>query len=303
MIQKIVKIILLITVFCRINIATAAIEIHESGGMIYIENATVTELEQLFSKFNYNRFHLLKNNAYPALFVKTLPSDFAKIKQANRRNELFIRILVPLALKINEEILNERSTLLRLERHYQQTGKLSAEEIKKLEKLALKYDYFTRKKGNDRIATQLTNLKRRINVIPPSIFVATAAMETNWGTSRIAQQANSLYKEKIWYTDEGLTPEENPNDGYKFKIFDSLSESMRSFALNFNSDIKYKAAWITREQMLLRRDFLLGESMAYSLSSSSNLPNFAGIINYTTAFYDLQSLDLGELKKGLKYEP
>ncbi len=302
MIKKVIKIIMLLIFLCRVPNAAAEIKVHESGGMIYIENVTVTELQQLYAKYHYTRFHLLKDNAYPALFVKTLPSDFQEIKQANRRNELFIRILTPLALKINEEITNERSTLLRLERHYNQKGSLTAEEIKKLENLAAKYDYFTRMTGNERISTQLTNLKRRINIIPPSIFIATAAMETNWGTSRVAKLANSLYKEKVWYSDEGLEPEHGEED-YKFKIFDSLIESMRSFALTFNSNIKYYPAWLTREQMIQRRDFLLGESMAYSLSASSNLPNFAGILNYTTAFYDLLSLDIGELKKGLKYEP
>lgn len=305
MMRKLIKIILLTLTLLQIPSAIASINIHENGGMIYIENATVAELEQLFAKYQYTRFHLLKDNAFPAFLVKNLPTDFQDIPQASRRNELFIRILTPLALKINEEILNERNTLLRLERHYNKEETLTPEEVQKLENLATKYGYFTRMKGNKRITAQLTNLKRRINIIPPSIFVAVSAMETNWGTSRITQQANSLYKEKVWYTDEGIDPEkeEDKKDGYKFKIFDSLIESMRSFALTFNSDIKYYPVWLTREQMALRRDFILGESIAYSLSSASNLPNFAGILNYTTAFYDLLSLDVGELKKGLKYEP
>ena len=151
----------------------------------------------------------MDGDAYPAIFVRTLPRDFPQIKSQKYRNELFIRILAPLALKINEEILNERNTVLRLERHFKSSGSLSPADTRKLENLALKYDYFTRLKGSERTAAQLQNLKLRIDAVPPSILIAAAAMESNWGFSRVAREANSLYKEKVWYTGEALEHAEN----------------------------------------------------------------------------------------------
>lgn len=282
--------------------ATAEIKTHETGGILYVENATVKETEELFKKYGYTRFLALQDNAYPAIFLKTLPVDFRDIKSQKYRNELFIRIITPLALKINEEILNERQTLLRIERYFKKDNKLSAQDTEKLEELALKYDFFTRLKGEGRIALQIKNLKLRIQPIPPSIFVAAAAMESNWGFSRVANVANSLYKEKLWYTAEGLEPLENKNDGYRFKIFDSLIEGMRSYALTFNSNINYETIWNARDGLIKRRGFAIGESIAYALSTASNLPNYNGILDYTAAFYDLLALDLGHLKKGLTNE-
>ncbi len=275
----------------------AQIKIKQYGGMTYIENATVAELEAVFAKYKYKRFRALDDNAYPAIFVKTLPLDFQEISSQKYRNELFIRILTPLALKINEEISNERNALLKLEQKFIKNKTLSTKEIEKLETLAIKYDFFTREKDNTRIDLQFQNLKRRINIIPPSIFIAAAAMESNWGFSRPAKLANSLYKEKVWFTNEGLEPLENKDDGYRFKIFDSLIESMRSFALTFNSNINYEHAWSARDGMIERIGAVLGENIAYSLSNSSNLPNFVGILDYTTAFYDLFALDIGHLKR------
>lgn len=277
----------------------AEVKINEAGGILYLENMTTAETEQIFNKFGYTRFLALKDHAYPAIFLKTLPIDFQQIKSQKYRNELFIRILTPLALKINEEILNERDTLLRIERHYNENPELSAEDKKKLEELAVKYDFFTRLAGKERIMAQISALKLRINIIPPSIFIAAAAMESNWGSSRVANLANSLYKEKLWYTKEGLEPLENKDDGYRFKIFDSLMDCMRSFAHTFNSNIKYQTVWIARNSQMNRHGFAIGESIAYTLSTASELPNYVGIIDYTTAFYDLLSLDLGHLKKGL----
>lgn len=270
----------------------------EFGGAIYVEDANVREVEELFKKNHYERFRALDNNEYPAIFLKTLPTDFQEIKSQKYRNELFIRILAPLAIKVNEEISNERNSLLRIERHYNENKKLTEEEISKLENLATKYDFFTRAKGNQRIEVQIENLKKRIDIIPPSILIAVAAMESNWGFSRTAKEANSLYKEKVWFTTEGLEPLENKEDGYRFKIFDSLLASMQSFALSFNSNINYTNVWQAREGFAARHGIIIGESIAYTLSQSSNLPNFAGILDYTTAYYDLLAIDMGHLKRG-----
>ncbi len=295
------KAVILLAIFLSLPLsAFAEIKIREAGGMLYVENATVKETENLFAKYGYTRFLSLQDSAYPAILLKTLPTDFQNIKSQKYRNELFIRIVTPLALKINEEISNERETLLRIERHFLKDNTLNEADSQKLEELALKYDFFTRLKGIERTASQLKNLKLRIQPIPPSILVAAAAMESNWGFSRIANEAHSLYKEKIWYTDEGLEPLENKNDGYRFKIFDSLIEGMRSYALTFNSNINYETIWNARDGLIKRRGFAIGESIAYALSTASNLPNYNGILDYTAAFYDLLALDMGHLKKGLQ---
>lgn len=297
MIKKLYTLITLLTFLLFSSPSFAKMKVTEYGDIIYVENATVSELEELYSKHNYKRFRALDDDAYPAIFVKTLPLDFQEIPLQKYRNELFIRILTPLALKINEEITNERNALLRIEKSYLKNKKLPPNELEKLENFATKYDYFTRETGDTRIGLQIQNLKKRINIIPPSIFVAAAAMESNWGFSRPAKLANSLYKEKVWFTNEGLEPLENKEDGYRFKIFDSLIECMRSFALTFNSNINYEHTWGAREGMIERIGHVLGENIAYSLSNSSNLPNFVGILDYTTAFYDLFALDVGSLKK------
>ncbi len=295
------KAVILLAIFLSLPLsAFAEIKIREAGGMLYVENATVKETENLFAKYGYTRFLSLQDSAYPAILLKTLPTDFQNIKSQKYRNELFIRIVTPLALKINEEISNERETLLRIERHFLKDNTLNEADSQKLEELALKYDFFTRLKGIERTASQLKNLKLRIQPIPPSILVAAAAMESNWGFSRIANEAHSLYKEKVWYTTDGLEPLENKNDGYRFKIFDSLIEGMRSYALTFNSNINYETIWNARDGLIKRRGFAIGESIAYALSTASNLPNYNGILDYTAAFYDLLALDMGHLKKGLQ---
>lgn len=283
--------------YCTIPFAFAEIKTREFNGVIYVEETTVAELEDLFEKHNYRRFLALKNREFPAILIKKMPIDFLDIKSQKYRNELFIRMITPLAIKVNEELYNERQALLRLERRFQKDHSLSEDDIKKLDELSLKYDYFTRRTGTDRIRLQFEQLKLRINIIPPSLMVAIAAMESDWGFSRVANEANSLYKEKVWFTEEGLEPLENKDDGYRFKIFNSLIDSMRSYALTFNSNINYQYVWQTRADAEKRLPYMVGESMAYTLSLASNLPNYVGILDYTTAFYDFMHLDNGKLKR------
>lgn len=280
-----------------ISTAQAEIKTHEFNGVIYVDKTTVSELEDLFTKHHYNRFRARNNDEFPAIFIQKMPTDFTSIESLKYRNELFIRMLTPLAIKINEEISNERQRFLRLERKYKKDSSLSVEETEELENFAKKYDFYTRLKGKERTEEQLYQLKLRINTIPPSLLVGVAAMETNWGFSRIASEANSLYKEKVWFTNEGLEPLENKEDGYRFKIFESLIDSMRSYAHTFNSDIKYQYVWQARADAERRQDYLIGESLAYTLSLQSNLPNYVGILDYTTAFYDFLQLDNGKLKR------
>jgi len=300
MIKKISYIFFIFTIIIGYTIPSyAKIKISTFGNITYVENATIEELEEVFKKHKYRRFRALDNDSYPAIFVKTLPIDFETVSTQKYRNELFIRILAPLALKINEEISNERQTLLRIESDFLKNQSLSDNQLKKLDFFAKKYDYHTKEKDpQNKIRLQIKNLKYRINTVPPSIIIAAAAMESNWGTSRPARLANNLYKEKVWFTTEGLEPLENKEDGYRFKIFNSLIDSIRSFTLTFNSNINFEPVWTARYDMDKRIGAILGENIAYSLSNASNLPNYVGILDYTTAFYDLFAIDIGNLKRG-----
>lgn len=45
---------------------------------------------------------------YPPIFLTNLPTDFDRISDANRRNKLFLQIIGPLALKLSDELREER---------------------------------------------------------------------------------------------------------------------------------------------------------------------------------------------------
>ena len=280
--------------FC-LSIINTPLFANYGNGMV-LKNITVSELEDIYKKYGYEHYIAVRDYHIPQIYLEQFPSDFSKITDFKRRNELFIRILTPLALKINQEILQERYELLKIQENFIKNNKLTDSETNILEELAKKYDVFTRLKGHNRIELQLNQLSIKINQVYPSFMIAVSAIETDWGTSRIVKEGNALYKELIWHTNEGLTPKgETEDNTYKIRIFPNLYESMKSFALKFNSNISYEHARYLRNLRHVNGIKPSGRGTVHAMLFQSPLQNYLGVLDYTITFYKLMLLDQAPL--------
>ena len=263
---------------------------------IYLNHITLTQLKKIYQDYKYKDYIYMPDWQYPPIFLQSMPIDFETIKDTQKRNKLFLQILIPLSLKLNEEITLERIEINELREIYNKTQTLTLEQIKFLEEKATKYDIFTKLKDNQRYTFFFDKLHEKVDSIPPSLLIASAAIESNWGTNRIATEANSLYREIAWYTNEGIKPQnENEDNNYRYKIFPSLYDSMKSYALKLNSDINYEMFRINRSRNRYKETPSLGRNIAHTLNSVSNLQNYAGILDYTITFYELINIDEAEL--------
>lgn len=263
---------------------------------MYIDDITVADLQKLYQDNGYIHFIPRDSWEVPAIFLKKLPSDFASVTDDNLRNQLYIQILSPLALKVNEEILKERAELEKLSENFDRTHKLSKTEESWLELTAEKYNVFTRFKGYRRYKLLISKLYNKIDILPPSVMIAASGIETDWGKSRLVKDGNSLYKEVVWYSDEGLIPDDETEDhSYRIKVFPSLYESMKSFALKVNSGINYEDARSLRYEQRRRGKIIDGRSMASSFLLLSPQKNFIGLLDYTITFYELVNVDASKL--------
>lgn len=157
-----------------------AMELKPEG--LYVDNVNVPVLQKMFADYGYKDYIYMPEWKYPPLFLNSLPEDFAKTEDKSFRNRLFIQILAPLALLVNERITLERYPLLLMREQLDKGEKLTAENKKELERLAEKYDVFTRMKGDGRYEILLAELLNRADEVPPSFLIAAAAAESNWGT-------------------------------------------------------------------------------------------------------------------------
>lgn len=262
---------------------------------LVVDNINTAVLQKMFADYGYNDYVYMQDWEYPPVFLQKFPTDFNQLKDKNLRNRLFIQILTPLAMLVNEHIALERYQLLLLEERYQKNKTFSDEDKKQLETWAKKYDVFTRMKGSERYEIFLQELLLKIDGVPPSILIAAAAAESNWGTAREVGLGNSLYKWKVWYTDEGIKPLEDDDDSYRIKIYPSLLAAMEEYALKFNSDVNFQNFRTLRMHRRNHRKPLRGTTMVYNMVVGSPLENYAGLLSYIITFYDLGNLDEAEL--------
>lgn len=290
-------------VACLLLLAFSAqaeyINIVESGA--YISDYSTKELQDIYDELEYDNYIKPAANVYPRIFVKNIPSDFPSLQDKTYRNQVFFKIIAPLALKINEEILEQREDLLAIEYGFKQTKDFHEADIFYLESLAKRYEIATPFKGTRRYMKLLNELLRRVDAVPPSILAAAAAIYTDWGTSRIALQGNNLYKAKVWYTDEGLVPADKDDLSYRYKIYPSLEAGIRDYVHKINSNINYEQFWNARKVARTRGDTLYGARMDWAMTLDSNLQNYAGLLDYTLTYYKLYNLDEAELEEEYEF--
>lgn len=271
-------------------VADARLITQKKDGVLLVKSATYKETEDLFRQYGYGGFSEI-NSRFPRIYFLRLPTDWAEIPESDDKHRVFIKILLPLILQANENVLKERSWLEDMRQKTKSGRQLTAAEQKKLEKLAQKYDAFTRLKGTERIAVQLKLLLEKADTVPPSLLAATAGIYSNWGTSRLALQANSLYLQEIWYEKQGLEPLDDPDADYRYKIYGNLAEGIADHILKINSSINYNYLRVSRTNSRKMGRPLYGPQVAATMMLDNNLKNIAGMIDYTFSYYKLQNAD------------
>jgi Bax protein len=242
---------------------------YEPGGrgpswVLAEENELVSGAAQLVGVFEQTRFDLaaVRSGAAPVprLYVATLPQDLATIVAIDERKDVFVRLALPLVLRVNETIAGERQRLLAMKQRRAAGGLLSYAEQQWLGDLARRYLV---RDGN------LDELLLRVDEIPPSLALAQAAAESGWGTSRIARAGNALFGQKVW-GEEGIAPLELPaGEKFKYAAFDGLMEGIGAYARNLNTHAAYAAFREARAAMRTRQDALDGLTLSSVLGRYS----------------------------------
>ena len=266
---------------------------------LWLQDIPLSKLQDVYHRCSYEGMRgylMLPSYKYPPVYLKNFPADYNKLSDETERNALFIKILAPLALKLNQDLLAERAVISAIAERFRQNQSLSAADIETLEAKAAKYDIFSRLKEDERWCYLISELLNRVDRIPPSIMITAAALETNWGTSRIVKEGNSLYKTLVWHTDKGLKPiGETTDDSYRIKIYPDIYASMHDFALKVNSHPSFTALRNFRREQRERTANISGLILAPYTYGNSQLKNYAGIFDYTMAYYELQVIDKSSL--------
>ena len=197
---------------------------------LQIENTVSLNSEttlNLFSDLEYTLEQVRNGQQVKPIYFTKLPKDLKTLGDTAKKKELFIQIVLPLILAENQKIIEDREKLFKiLEKSFNSIG----------ERVWLKRR-FKEYKIED---SDLAELKTRMDIIPVSLAIAQAAIESGWGTSRFALEGNALFGQWTWGK-KGIEPKQKDSKK-KFKIlnFQILRASVRAYKNNLNTNNGYK---------------------------------------------------------------
>ena len=208
-----------------------------------------------------------KGIALPRIFFSQLPNDLDKYESATKK-KLFISILLPIFLRGNEIVLQERKSMkiAFLENNIENIEYFSKRyKVKKLKKLN-----FHNMSSLEKIRIK-DELLKKINLIPISMMLSQAAIESGWGSSRFAKEGNALFGEWTWKNNSGLKPRDNLKADFSVKSFVNISASVNSYILNLNSHPAYKKMRNYRSLIIKNGKILSGSETANYLDKYAEI--------------------------------
>ena len=223
---------------------------------------TVSSLSRTFSSLGYDIEMVRSGDLHvPQYFVDELPVDMPRIQAPARRKVIFFKTVLPLVLRVNAEISQDRKRLTRLADERRGAGKLAAEDRLWLAALAERYDV-------DR--DNLAELVKRVDIIPASLALAQAAEESGWGTSRFVREGNALFGQWTISNVDSLLPGQRKKGAtHRVKAFSALIDGVRAYVNNLNTHRAYRAFRDQRRKLRSRGSALDGYDLANSLTSYS----------------------------------
>jgi len=211
---------------------------------------------------------LLADFLTPEDATRPLP-DFAAIESVAERKAAFFAYLLPFASEANAAILRERARAEALLARLDRRGRLKGRSLRMFRRLARAYG-FEEAAEKEPSRQALVDLLSRIDVIPPSLALAQAALESGWGSSRFAREGNNLFG--IWCYEPGcgLVPRRRPPGAtHEVKRYESPLDCFQDYIRNLNTNDAYVSMRILRRELRSRGRPLTGLDLAPGLERYS----------------------------------
>lgn len=205
---------------------------------------TLKNLKTLFLLFALFTVSSLVSSAS----LSSFKPSFDSIESTVVRKEVFFNYLLPVIHKKNAEIVALRNAISNNELNDNQ-----------LNDLAKKYRVETPSKEE---------LLKVIDILPPSLVLAQAANESDWGRSRFAKDFNNYFG--IWCFSKGcgVIPKDRDEDAtHEVASFNSLEDCIDYYVLNINRSYAYEDLRLMRKNQRENLQPITGTLLAQGLGN------------------------------------
>lgn len=174
----------------------------------------------------------------------------------DERVETFVNVMLPYIERQNGKIEAVRNKLLGFKRKLDGGRPIMREDR---EYIALLKDRYG--------AKDLDELITKIDIIPPSLALAQAALESGWGQDAIARQANVFYGQKAWSEKNSIAGAE----GERYRAFETPEHSVQGYMFNLNTHPAYEDFRARRAELRAQDETVTGIALAPTLLKYSTL--------------------------------
>ena len=206
-------------------------------------------------------FSLIQPNvAYPP------PPNFAEMPVEEKKRQFFA-YLSPMISAVNFELAAHRDRAADLRAAHARGERLRWSDRRWLRRLAIRLEVDLDSMG---LAEALQTLYRRAGIVPESIALVQAAIESGWGTSRFALEAHNYFGQRCYMSNCGIIPTER-REGARFALaeFASPHASVESYMLNLNTHPSYREFRDLRNQRRVAGEPVTGLALIAGLTNYS----------------------------------
>lgn len=234
---------------------------------------TVTTYQEAYSKYielglSHDSMGIKKEA--PRYFIQNIALSNRKLT-TNQRKELFISIILTNTLLVNEKMMITRNKM----------EEVLAQDIFNnsdstfLDSLC----HITHIKNSD-----YSQLSIKYDIMPPSLVISQAIVESAWGTSHFAVEGNSLFGEHMSHSAKGKYIQAS-GSSIRLRAFDTIEEAIAEYIANLNRNGAYKGVREARHHFRTTNTTFNGLQLAekeghYSEMGSSYIKTIKGVITH-----------------------
>ncbi|MGE6648404.1 glucosaminidase domain-containing protein [Shewanella colwelliana] len=248
---------------------------------------SLDDLSALFDQLNYNtESWQAGNREVPRLTFESVGERWQQTSSqlpVQLKKMVFFRLMAPLILVANENILLERQII--------ETAPIDDTQLRAL---AVKYRVLSANDNDKPLSeAQRQTLLEGVDIMPPSLVLAQAAEESGWATSRFTVEGNAFFGQ--WdFSGNGMIPKQQRKElgNYGLARFDTPLASVEGYLRNLNTNNAYQKLRTLRAQLRAENKPITGLELAgtldkYSERGQAYIDGIRGIIT----FNKLQQVD------------
>ncbi len=217
-----------------------------------------------------------------SLTITAAPPDFTAITSVDERKQIFFDYFLPIIEAQNQHYAAQRRQLVEIDQRLRQGKPLTHRQRRMVDEVLASYPY------SDQVLTVSEHLHQillQVDVLPPSLVLAQAAMESAWGTSRFVVEGNNFFGQWCFKQGCGLLPHaRRKGKNHEVAVFASAEAAVAAYFRNINSHVAYAdvrrvRAELREQQLPLQGEVLAGGLHRYSEKGGAYIRDIRALIH------------------------